>query len=79
MTKMVHLSFLQNCVSLPEGENMITAMSMSHSTESSYAFLISPFLRFEYVTCRFVGFSIFLISSLTLPILPDDQKQGPET
>lgn len=55
-------------VSLPEGENIISAMSISHSTDNSYAFLMRPFRLFEYVTCLLVGFSIFLISSLTLPI-----------
>lgn len=48
---------------------MIRAISMSHRMESSYAFLMSPFLRFENVTCRFVLFSILFISSLTRPIL----------
>ena len=31
-----------------------------------------PFLRFENVTCRLVGFSILFISSLTRPILIND-------
>lgn len=53
---------------MPDGENMISAKSISQSTDNSYAFLISPFRRLEYVTCLLVGFSIFLISSLTLPI-----------
>lgn len=41
---------------------------MSQSTESSYAFLMSPFRRLEKVTCRFVLFSILLIGSFTRPI-----------
>lgn len=31
----------------PVGENMSTAMSMSHNTDISSAFLTSPFFRFE--------------------------------
>lgn len=56
------------CESFPDGENMMSATSISHSTDNSYAFLIRPFRLLEYVTCLFVGFSIFLISNLTLPI-----------
>jgi hypothetical protein len=59
---------LQYCVSFPDGENMMRPTSMSHNTDSSYAFLISPLRRLEYVTCLFVGFSIFLISNFTLPM-----------
>lgn len=44
------------------------AISISQRIESSYAFLISPFLLFEYVTCRFVLFSILFICNLTRPI-----------
>lgn len=65
--KDTHLQ-LQYCVSFPDGENMMSAMSISQSTDNSYAFLMRPFRRFEYVTCLLVGFSIFLISNLTLPI-----------
>jgi hypothetical protein len=60
---------LEYCVSFPDGENMIRPISMSHNTDSSYAFLINPLRRLEYVTCLLVGFSIFLISNFTLPIL----------
>jgi hypothetical protein len=60
---------LQYCVSFPEGENMMRATSMSHNTDNSYAFLINPLRRLEYVTCLFVGFSIFLISNFTLPMI----------
>lgn len=48
---------------------MISAMSMSQRTDNSYAFLMRPFRLLEYVTCLLVGFSIFLISNFTLPIV----------
>lgn len=47
---------------------------MSQRIESSYAFLMSPFRRFEKVTWRFVVFSILLISSLTRPIFDNDDQ-----
>jgi hypothetical protein len=56
-------------LSFCDGENMMRAMSMSQRTESSYAFLISPFRRLEKVTCRFVMFSILLIWSFTRPMV----------
>jgi hypothetical protein len=56
-------------LSFCDGENMMRAMSMSQRTESSYAFLMSPFRRLEKVTCRFVMFSILLIWSFTRPMV----------
>jgi hypothetical protein len=73
-TRARHLQ-LQYCVSLPDGENMMSARSISQSTDNSYAFLMSPLRRLEYVTCLLVGFSIFLISSLTLPIFTESPAQ----
>jgi len=73
-----HLQLLY-CVSFADGENMINAMSISQRTDNSYAFLMRPFRLFEYVTCLLVGFSIFLISIFTLPILAVTQKQSTPT
>ena len=40
----------EKLLNLPEGENMMSATSISHKTESSYAFLMRPERRFEKVT-----------------------------
>jgi hypothetical protein len=42
---------------------MMRAISASQSTESSYAFLRRPLRRLQKVTCRFVVFSMRLIST----------------
>ena len=44
------------------------ATSASQRTDNSLAFFINPFRRFENVTCRLLIFSIFLISTLPLPM-----------
>lgn len=52
---------LENSYSFPLGEKMMSATSASQRTDSSNAFLSSPFLRFEKVTCLLVAFSILFI------------------
>ncbi|RCV45894.1 hypothetical protein SETIT_9G490300v2 [Setaria italica] len=47
---------------------MMSATSASHSSESSYAFLSSPFRRLANVTCRLILFSIRFSSTLPRPI-----------
>lgn len=48
---------------------MMTDILASQRTLISAAFLSSPFLLLEYVTCLLLGLSILLISILPLPIL----------
>jgi len=55
---------------LPVLEKMTTPTRASHSTASSLAFLSSPPRRLEKVTCRFVEFSIRLISIFPRPMAP---------
>lgn len=55
-------------VGLPEGENIMSKISMSQSTASSLAFLIMPFLRLEKVICLLLLCSSLLIASFILPI-----------
>ena len=59
---------LENSKSLPVEENMIRATSASQRTESSSAFLKSPLLLLEKVTCLAVALSIFLIWIFSLAI-----------
>ena len=66
--KLYYLEVLQNSQSLPRLEKIIRATSASQRTESSQAFLRSPFLRFANVTCLFILFSILFSSTLPLPI-----------
>ena len=53
---------------MPLEEKIMRASSASQRTESSKAFLRSPFRRFENVTCRLVAFSILLIWVFPLTI-----------
>lgn len=55
-------------VGLPLGENMRRMRSISQSMDNSLAFLRIPDRRLEYVTCRPLVFSSFLILSFTLPM-----------
>ena len=59
---------LENSKSFPVEENMIRATSASQRTESSSAFLKSPLLLLEKVTCLAVALSIFLIWIFSLAI-----------
>jgi hypothetical protein len=54
---------------LPVLEKMTTPTLASQSTASSLAFLSSPPRRLEKVTCRFVEFSIRLISIFPRPMV----------
>ena len=49
---MASMSVLEYWNSLEFELKMTSAMSQPHSTLSSMAFFISPFLRFVNVTCR---------------------------
>lgn len=49
---------------------MIKAISQSHSTDSSYAFFMTPNLRLLNVTCRFRSSVIREICIFFRPILP---------
>lgn len=60
---------LEYLKSLPVAEKTIRAISASQRVESSWAFLKSPLLLFENVTCRAAVLAIFLISILCLVIL----------
>jgi len=62
---------LEYSKSLPVAEKMIRAISASHRTESSAAFLKIPLLLFEKVTCLAVMLSIFLIFIFSLAIFSD--------
>lgn len=66
--KMLYL-VLEYSNSLPVAEKMIRATSASQRTESSSAFLKSPRLLLEKVTCLAVTLSIFLILIFSLAIL----------
>lgn len=62
---------LQNSQRRPWLEKTRRATSTSQRIESSRAFLMSPFLRLEKVTCRLLLSSIRFISSFLLPIIVD--------
>jgi hypothetical protein len=63
-----NLLWEEKWLSFPEGENMMSATSTSHSTANSYAFLIKPLRLLEKVTWREVVLSILTIGTFTLPI-----------
>ncbi|CAA6670099.1 unnamed protein product [Spirodela intermedia] len=58
----------RNSFIFPLSEKTMRPIWASQRTESSWAFLSSPFLLFEKVTCLLIGFSIFLISIFPRPI-----------
>lgn len=60
---------LANSKSFPVAEKMMRATSASQRTDSSSAFLSSPLLLLENVTCLAVMLSIFLILIFSLAIL----------
>lgn len=53
---------------------MISATSASQRTDSSKAFLSSPFLRFEKVTCLLVAFSMRFIWVFPLTIFSSQRQ-----
>jgi hypothetical protein len=59
---------LQNSKRRPRVEKMMSATSASQSSETSYAFLSSPFRRLANVTCRLILFSIRFSSTFPRPI-----------
>lgn len=66
--KLHYLESVEYSKSLPFVEKTIKATSASQSTEISCAFLSSPDLLFEKVTCLLILFSILFSWTLPLPI-----------
>ena len=63
--------------SFPVSEKTMRPISASQRLESSKAFLKSPLLLFENVTCLAVVLSIFLIWIFLLGIFPDNRLSDP--
>ena len=63
--------------SFPVSEKTMRPISASQRVESSNAFLKSPLLLFENVTCLAVALSIFLIWIFLLVIFPDNRLSDP--
>ena len=66
----------QNSESFPDAEKTMTPTWASHSTESSYAFFRSPFLRLQNVTWRCGVLSMRLTLDEMTPPLPLPRFNG---
>jgi hypothetical protein len=62
----------QNSESFPDAEKTMTPTCASQSTESSYAFLRSPFRRLQNVTCRCGVLSIRFTHDEIVTVPPPD-------